>query len=95
MIGGAHSQNNVQTVATGPTYSNTTLSMNSYGGNAYGRSNTYYGGHGVMTVGSHDTSLIVTTFNPGDAGFSAAVDAKQTLGAEWEKLVKSGVNTCS
>lgn len=95
IIGGANSQNNVQTIATGPTYANTSMSMNSYGSTSYGHSTTYFGGQSVAMVGTHDTNLLVTTFNPGDAGYSSAVDARQTLGAEWEKLVKNGVRTCS
>ncbi len=48
-----------------------------------------------MVMGSNDASLLVVMYRKGDTGFSNAVDAKVTLGADWEEKVKDGIRTCN
>lgn len=94
-IVGAQSQNNVGSYTTGPTYANTFGNYNVAGNSVYGSSNTYYGGQQTVIYGSHDTTIGVVGFNRGEPGYNDAVDAKRTLGPDWQKLVESGINTCS
>lgn len=47
-----------------------------------------------LDFGSYDASLRVRMFNTGDAGYRQALDARQQLGPEWEKLVENGINSC-
>lgn len=95
VIAGANAENNVQVIRTGPTYANTYANASVYGNSAYGNSTTYFGGQQTIFAGSNDADLAVVMFNPGEPGFSNAIDAKTELGGEWEKLVKDGIKTCS
>ncbi|WP_145975076.1 hypothetical protein [Cereibacter sphaeroides] len=94
IVVGTNSDSNVSVVSTGPTYANTYGTYNTFGSSTYGSSRTTYGGGMTMMVGTHDASLGVIMFNPGDPGFSQAIDAKAELGSDWEKLVKAGIKTC-
>lgn len=94
IIGGAQSRDNTTIVQTGPTYANTYSTATVSGNTAYGSSTTYYGGQSTMIMGSHDTAMRVVMFKPGDPGYEQGVDAKATLGPEWEKKVKDGVDSC-
>ncbi|MEZ5777267.1 MAG: hypothetical protein R3E44_02790 [Paracoccaceae bacterium] len=95
IIAGANAENNVRVIRTGPTYANTYSNASFYGNSAYGSSTTHFGGQQTIFAGSNDADLAVVMFNPGDAGFSNAIDAKRELGSEWETLVKDGIKTCS
>lgn len=94
-VAGASAQNNVRVTQTSPTGSYTSGSFNSYGNTVYGSANTTYYGGGPVYSGSNDASLLVVMYRKGDRGFTRAVDAKATLGEEWETLVEKGVPTCS
>jgi hypothetical protein len=87
-------QNNTQTLTSGPVYSNTYSSASVYGNSVYGTSTTYYGGQFTYQTGSHDAEFAVTMLKPGDRGFNRGIDAKTTLGKDWEKKVRDGVNSC-
>lgn len=73
---------------------------NSYGTATYGggygtfQSTTTYTPGPTIVSGSHDRSLSVVMFKPGDPGFDNAIDARESLGPNWQQLVKSGVHTC-
>lgn len=95
IIVGGDASNNTGVMRTGPTYANTYASFNRSGNTIYGNGTTYYGGQQTIIYGTHDASLAVVAFNKGDPGYNDAVDAKSTLGEDWEKLVKTGVNSCS
>lgn len=60
---------------------------------SFGATSTYIPGPEIVS-GRHSRSLAVVMFNPGDRGYSQALDAKTTLGPEWERKVRDGVNTC-
>lgn len=87
-------QNNTRLVSTGPTFANTTGTFNRTGNTIYGNTNTVYGGNRVIVAGSNDAQMGVVMFNIGDQGYENALDARTTLGPEWEKTVKEGINTC-
>ncbi|MBU9697816.1 hypothetical protein GU927_008135 [Rhodobacteraceae bacterium HSP-20] len=93
-ISGMGGQSNVQVINRAPTYAYTSGSATGFGNSVYGSATTTYGGGGPIVFGSNDANLLVVMYRKGDAGFSAAVDARSTLGADWEKKVKEGVNTC-
>lgn len=94
IIANAGSQNNTRIIRTGPTYATTTGTFRQSGGNIYGTANTFYGGQQTFVAGSNDAQMQVVMFNPGDAGYDNAIDARQALGPKWEEKVKKGVNTC-
>ena len=95
IIVGASSSNNVNVVSTGPTYARTNATFNTFGNTTYGTGTTTYGGNTPIFVGSNDADLAVMMLNPGDKGFSQAVDARDTLGDKWEELVAKGIRTCA
>lgn len=94
VIAGARSENNVRAVNTGPTSAYTTGQATTYGNTTYGSATTTYSGGGVLYTGSNDADLHVVMLRPGDAGFDNALDARETLGPEWQRLVEEGVRTC-
>jgi len=95
VILGARSDNNVSAINTAPTYSTTTGTYTGYGNTVYGNSTTTYGGGGVVIFGSNDAKLHVLMLSPKDRGYSQGVDAKRELGTDWQKLVKTGIKTCT
>lgn len=95
MIAAAGAQNNTTVMSTGPTYSTTTGTFNTYGNTTYGTMNTNYGGRQFFVAGTNDARVGVVMFNPGDPGYGDALDAKTTLGPEWETKVREGIRTCS
>ncbi len=92
---GASSANNTQTVVTGPTYATTYGRATAYGNNAYGSSNTYFGGQSVLFTGAHDQDLNVLMLRKGERGYNSAIRAKQVLGENWEEIAAKGINTCT
>lgn len=95
VILGGGVQDNTQTVTSGPTYSNTYGTTSIYGNTASSSSTTYYGGGYSYQSGSNNAEFAVQMFNPGEAGYKNALDAKTVLGNEWEKKVENGINTCT
>lgn len=93
-IAGSDQANNVGVYRTGPTNAMTTSTYRGYGNTVYGNSYTTYGGGTTMVYGTHDASLAVLMINPGEPGFANAVDAKEVLGEDWQKLVEKGVSSC-
>ena len=94
IILGAGSQNNVSVVQTGTTYAQTYGSATVTGNTVNGSSTTYYGGQQTFFTGSHDTAIRLVMLKSGDRGYDQGVDAKMVLGADWEKKVQDGINTC-
>lgn len=92
---GVQSENNVAIINRPPTGAMTTGMINTYGNTTYGTFNTSYYGGGPIVTGSRDAQLAVVMFNPGDNGFSNALDAKQQLGENWSELVETGIRTCT
>lgn len=91
---GFGAQNNTRVVTTGPTYSTTTGSARVFGNSVYGSSRTKYGGQMTTLAGGNDAQMEVVMLNRGDSGFEQGVDAKDTLGPDWRKVVEDGINTC-
>ena len=60
-----------------------------------GHSTTTYTGGGPMILGSYDQRLVVRMVKRNEQLFKQAVDARQYLGADWQELVKTGINTCT
>ena len=89
IITGSQAQNNV----TATQMPGTVYTSGTYGGGTYNARSTYVPG-GTMYSGTHDKSLVVVMFKKGQPGWAQAVDAKETLGPQWEELVKSGIRTC-
>ncbi len=73
---------NIQVVGHSPVYANT-----------YGNTTTFTGGAPVYG-GSHNQGIVVKMFKNGQAGSSNALDAKTSLGPEWEKAVKEKTISC-
>lgn len=94
MIQGMNSQNNVRVAQMPVTGANTSYNFNTYGSRTTGTAQTNYYGGGAIVLGSNDADIAVLMMNPGDAGFSNAIDAKQALGPDWQKLVENGIKTC-
>jgi hypothetical protein len=94
LILGAETQNNVGVVQSGPTYSDTFSTSRVYGNSVETASSTYYSGQQAMFYGSHDTMMRVVLLKPGDRDYERGVDAKATLGPDWQQKVKDGVDRC-
>lgn len=45
--------------------------------------------------GTNDQNLTAKMFKNGSPGSAQAIDARQTLGPDWQTKVKSGINTCT
>lgn len=91
-------QNDVRVIAHTPVVANTT----SYGTGRIngdrvtinGESSTTVTGGDPILMGSHNQALVVKMFKASDPAGANAVDARSSLGSEWQKVVESGVNTC-
>lgn len=87
-------ESNVSSVYMPPTSAFTSGQATTYGNTTYGSATTTYSGGGVMYVGSNDSSLNVVMLRATDPGYDNAIDARQALGPDWERLVKEGIRTC-
>lgn len=90
IILGGNAQNNVMTATLPGQY-------NTYGNFGYGgsfRATTTYTPGPVIIAGSHDRTLTVRMFSNGDYGHEQAVDARASLGPDWQQVVKNGIGTC-
>jgi hypothetical protein len=67
-------------------------SINTYGnsGTHSGSSNTYVTGGQPIIAGTHDQKLAVRMFRSGDPDAARAVDARQVLGPDWQKVMTKG-----
>lgn len=45
--------------------------------------------------GTNDQNLTAKMFKYGSPGANQAIDARQTLGPDWQTKVKNGINTCT
>ena len=86
IIAGGQAQNNVSVSQMPGTFQ--TVGSATYGGGfgTYRATTSYVPGPTIVS-GSHDRSLSVVMFRPGDPGFENALDAREALGPEWAKLV--------
>jgi hypothetical protein len=91
---GYGTQDNTRVVTTGPTYSNTTGRVSRVGNVAFGSAHTTYGGSMVSVQGSNNAEMQIVMLNPGDPGYEDGIDAKDTLGPDWEKRVEDGITNC-
>ncbi len=98
LIVGGQYQNNVGVAGYTPVTAQTTGTATATGfGNsatAYGQSTATYSGGQPIVAGSHDQGLIVKMFKEGDPAGANALDARGTLGPEWQKTVSSNTMTC-
>ncbi|WP_035096981.1 hypothetical protein [Devosia sp. LC5] len=94
VVGGFETANNTQVVSTGPAYATTTGTFNRFGNTVYGNTNTTFGGRSTVVTGSNDAEMQILMLNPGDAGYEQGIDARATLGADWQKKVDGGINNC-
>lgn len=86
IIMGSQAGNNVSVVNRPPTGAFTT-----YGS---GFATTTLTGGGPIVMGTHDSELLVLMLNPGEPNYSQGVDARHSLGPDWQRLVESGIRTC-
>lgn len=56
---------------------------------------TYYQPGPTIYSGTNDAAFHIKMFKKGQKGSSKAINAKEILGANWQKLVQKGVSTCS
>lgn len=100
VILGAQAQNNVGVVGhtslVANTYSSGTVQTYGNTGSYSGYSNTYVSGGQPIIGGSHDQQLAIRMFRASDPQGARAVDARQVLGPDWQKVLKKGPgSTCS
>lgn len=94
VINGGDAQNNVRAYALpGQTYHQGNVRVAGAHG-FYSGTSTYVPGP-VIVAGRHNQNLYVTMFRPGDPGYENALDARSTLGPEWQERVRNGVRTCA
>jgi hypothetical protein len=63
--------------------------------NTYGNSTVITGGAPIVMT-EHGQNLVVHMFHVGDPGADNAVDAKTSLGPDWQKILTKGPgNTCT
>lgn len=90
----AEAESNVGVVGYTPLIANTQSygSINTYGnsGTYSGSSNTYVTGGQPIIAGTHDQKLAVRMFRSGDPDAARAVDARQVLGPDWQKVMTKG-----
>ena len=86
----AASANNVGIVRTPGSYQ----TVGTVGGGFINTSTTYRPGP-TFVAGSHNQAFAIRMFRDGEAGAAQALSARETLGENWQALVKSGVNTCT
>lgn len=90
--GGA--QNNVSTSnLPGTYYTNGYVSGNSNFASYSGTS--YYQPGATIYSGSNDAAFHIKMFKKGKKTPKEAIPAREVLGADWQKMVESGVSTCS
>lgn len=91
-------QANTELIGYTPVVAQSTGSATAWGqGNtafATGSSTTTYSGGMPITATSHSQGLIVKMFNDGDPAGKMALDAKATLGPDWQKAMKDPNPTC-
>lgn len=94
VILGADSESNIGVVGYTPLVANTysSGSINTYGNRGIysGSSNTYVTGGQPIIAGTHDQKLAIKMFRTGDPGAERAVDARQVLGPDWQKVLTKG-----
>ena len=98
VITNAAYQNDVHVAGYTPVVANTT---GSYSGTVHGnkvdmdgQSTTTVSGGDPIVMGSHNQALVVKMFKASDPSGANAVDARSSLGADWQKIVELGVHTC-
>lgn len=95
VVVGTSGADNTGVIRTAPTRAMTNSTYQGYGNTVYGNFQTTYHGGNTIAYGSHDAAIGVVMMNPGEPGFTNGVDGRETLGADWQKLVTSGIKTCS
>lgn len=73
----------------------TTGSASVYGNMATFNANTRYTPGPTIVSGRHRQTLGVKMFKDGQPGAANAVSARNTLGPDWQKIMKAGVHTCT
>lgn len=94
VVGGFGTANNTRVVSSGPTYATTTGTFSRMGNTMYGTANTSYGGQSTYVTGSNNAEMRIIMLNPGDAGYEQGIDARSTLGSDWQKKVADGISNC-
>lgn len=94
IIVGAHASSDVRVVGHTPVFASTSFSANTFGGTTFGTGTTTFSGGQPIVGGSHDQEFLIRMFNSGDVGFDRAIDARETLGADWQKRVEKQAQTC-
>lgn len=90
----ADSQNNVSSqTLPGSYHTNAYVTGNSNYASYSG--STYYQPGATIYNGSNDVAFHIKMFKEKQKGSSKAISAKEILGSDWQKLVETGVNTCS
>ena len=94
VIVGFGAQDNTRLVSTGPTSATTTGTVSTFGNTSHLNANTTFGGQTTFLSGRNNAEAEVVMLNPGDAGYEQGIDARETLGPEWQKIADEGVTNC-
>lgn len=89
IITGSQAQNSVVANQVPGSYNTTVV-----GGRGFYQGTTTYQPGPTIVSGSHDQGLAIAMFREGEPGALQAISARDTLGADWQDKVKSGIHTC-
>jgi hypothetical protein len=94
IIVGSQGANNVRQIGRTPVYANTTATGQVIGNSVYVNGTTnVYGGQPIYG-GSHDREIVVAMFKNGESQGQNALEARSTLGPDWQKKVSQTKLTC-
>lgn len=93
LLGGVGSSNDVRVTQLPGSHSYTSGNIHTYGNTAYGNFQTYTPTTTIVS-GRNRAQMQVYMLNPGDQGYDNALDAKELLGADWQKKVEKGISSC-
>ena len=67
-----------------------------FGNTAYGTATTHFGGQETFVAWNAMMRAVSDRcmLNPSDQGYDQGLDAKQTLGPDWQKKVDQGISNC-
>lgn len=93
LVIGANADSNVRVTQVPGATSYTTGTVTEYGNTARG---TYQTQTPTQTIvsGRNSADMRVLMLNPGEPGYERGLDARATLGPDWEEIVHDGVSAC-
>lgn len=94
IVVGTASESRIGVVGTTPVIGQTNLSGRMMGNTFYGSGSTTYTGGQPIIAGRHDQDFAIKMFRASDPAASNAVDARETLGPEWQAVMDRRTVTC-